>query len=105
MADVISGRPVYFAGGMYGPEDDKKFDFVRAGSSGPDVLPYVTLEPDGLRTTSHHASLYRLSPDMCSAVLVDRRCDQGLENPEHVNLAPAQTALFRRAVAGNRFYD
>lgn len=103
MADVNSGRPVYFAGGMYGPEDDKTFDIARPGSDG--ALPYVTLRPDGLRTTSHHASLYRLSPDMCSAVLVDRRCDQSLENPEHIGLTPAQTALFRRAVTGNRFYD
>lgn len=103
MADVNSGRPVYFAGGMYGPEDNRTFDFARPGSGG--ALPYVTLRPDGLRTTSHHASLYRLSPDMGSAVLVDRRYDQGHENPERVGLTPAQTALFRRAVDGGRFYD
>lgn len=103
MADVNSDRPVYFAGGMYGPEDDKTFGIARPDSDG--ALPYVTLRPDGLRTTSHHASLYRLSPDMGSAVLVDRRYDLDHENPEHVDLTPAQTALFRRAVAENCFYD
>lgn len=95
---------VYFAGGMYGPEEKKRFEYVRRSTADASALPYLTKNPDGLRMTEHHASLYRLTPDLHSAILVDRRNDLEGKNPPEVDLTEEQAGMFREAIRKRYFF-
>lgn len=97
---------IYFAGGFMNdpnnPEGEKVFQIVKP--SGDGELPYLTLSPRGLRSTAHHANIYRLSTDGKKAVLADLRCLNG-GGAGTVKLTESQQAVLRKAIEANRFYE
>ena len=100
----MSGN-IYFAGGFMedpkNPKGEKVFMIVKP--SGDGELPYLTYSPNGLRTTAHHANLYRLSEDGKRAMLADLRCPQ-VDGPGAVELTEVQQETLRKAVEAGRFY-
>lgn len=107
MADAI-----YFAGGFYhshyewGPlgkrVDIREFGMVSPSGKGK---PYLTKNPKGLRLTSHHANLYRLSEDGKRATMVDNRCG-GVGLGRHtVALTEEQQRLIQESIRTNYFFD
>ena len=101
---VVSGN-IYFAGGfMEDPKDPKgRKVFQIVQPSGENALPYLTYSPNGLRTTSHHANLYRLSEDGKKAMLADLRCPNVYDNGA-VKLSEAQQEAVKKAIQANHFY-
>ena len=75
------------------------FEFVSASGS---KLPYLTHNKNGLKNTSHHASLYELADDYKTAILADRREGHG---PTKAKLTMSQQAAFEDAVKRNCFFD
>lgn len=100
----MSGN-IYFAGGFMedpkNPKGEKVFMIVKP--SGADGLPYLTYSPNGLRTTAHHANLYRLSDDGKKAMLADLRCPQ-VDGRGPVKLTEDQQEALKKAIEANRFY-
>ena len=100
----MSGN-IYFAGGFMedpkNPKGEKVFLIVKP--SGDGELPYLTYSPNGLRTTAHHANLYRLSEDGKRAMLADLRCPQ-VDEPGAVKLTEVQQETLRKAIEAGRFY-
>ena len=92
---------IYFAGLMVNHANGAAptFEFVSASGS---KLPYLTRNKDGLKHTSHHASLYKLSDDFKTATLVDRREGNG---PIITKLTVEQQVCFGIAVKNNYFFD
>lgn len=101
----MSGN-IYFAGGFMedpkNPKGEKIFSIVKP--SGDGELPYLTLSSKGLRSTAHHANIYRLSDDGKKAMLADFRCPQ-VDGPGAVKLTERQQEALRKAVEANRFFD
>lgn len=97
---------IYFAGGFMddpnNPKGEKIFQIVKP--SGDNELPYLTYSPSGLRSTAHHANLYRLSGDGEKAYLADLRQPR-LDKLGSVKLAKSQQEALRKAIEANRFYD
>ncbi|MCX6165164.1 MAG: hypothetical protein NTU73_09970 [Ignavibacteriae bacterium] len=68
---------LYVAGGEYREGKKYVFNLVRPTNG----LPYVTIYPSELDLTSHHSHLYKLSDDLKTVILVEKRAD-GLGCPE-----------------------
>lgn len=96
---------IYFAGGFMDdpndPEGKKVFQIVKP--SGDNELPYLTLSSRGLRSTAHHANLYRLSDDGKKAYLADLRKPK-MDSFELVRLTESQQVALKKAIEANRFY-
>ena len=103
--EQADARDVYFAGGMYGCEsaDGMAFDLVHPSPG--NELPYLTHDPDGLKSTSHHASLYKFNPSDGSADLVQARMQGEGDSPKHVKLTDEQTRRIQESIKNNYFYD
>jgi hypothetical protein len=100
-------KTYYFAGGLYynnynRTSEGTHFDAVSAGSG---HLPYVTLNERGLRLTSHHSSLYRLSNDFTEAFLVDRRNGGNEPSPRKIALPVELQEKIKKAIESEDFYD
>ena len=100
----MSGN-IYFAGGFMedpkNPKGEKVFLIVKPSGDGD--LPYLTYSPNGLRTTAHHANLYRLSEDGKRAMLADLRCPQ-VDGSGAAELTEVQQETLRKAIEAGRFY-
>ena len=122
-------QPVYFAGGYYYPTTKKKDKsgelYTVAITTEPrqfglvhgcfkDWMPYLTHNPNGLKLTTHHANLYRLSDDMKTAKMVRYTCatvaafvngETGPFPESEVHLTADHIEKIKKAVEANYFYD
>lgn len=96
---------IYFAGGFMddpnNPKGERTFQIVKP--SGDNELPYLTYSANGLRSTAHHANLYRLSDNGEMAYLADLR-QPGLNEPEPVKLTKSQQNALQMAIKAEWFF-
>lgn len=92
----------YFAGGIYFKNNGNKKEFDAVRPTGG--LPYVTDSDRGLNLTSHHSSLYIISPDFTEAWLVDKRSGGVDESPYTVKLSDKIQAEIKESISVNGLY-
>lgn len=93
----------YFAGAIYYTDTTSyktHFEAVRSTNG----LPYVTTDKNGLDSTSHHSSLYRLSEDLMTAHLEKHRGGGVIESPKKVKLSEKLQNEFKKIINNKDFY-
>lgn len=109
---------IYFAGGMYYPTEKRtkrgihgtycltnkpmSFGMVHAGDK---HKPYLTHCADGLRLTSHHSSLYKVSDDMEYASLIKPRNGGNGASPNNIKLTVGQKQSIQNSIDNNYWFD
>lgn len=88
---------IYFAGGIFGDKPETQ-EFKLVHPTGIPEVAYVTKNPDGLKTTSHHASLYTLDDDNQTAIRVALRSDNA---PERIKLTDKQLKMLQNGIFTN----
>lgn len=83
------------------PENEKVFKLVRCST--PGSLPYLTLSSKGLRSTAHHANLYRLTDDGKHAALAEFRCPAA-GTAGRIRLTDQQAEDVQKAIKAGMFY-
>lgn len=92
---------IYFAGGMYGPADNKEFGLVHCTG---EARPYLTKNPNGLKLTAQHANLYVLCADGKTAKMVEYRTPLA-SRVQQVTLTEEQQAAVRTAIDTGYFFS
>lgn len=93
----------YFAGGIYFRNNGKNTEFDAVRPTGG--LPYITDSDRGLQLTSHHSSLYLISPDFTEAWLIDKRSGGVDESPYTVKLSDKLQAEIKESISVNGLYS
>lgn len=109
---------IYCAGGMYYPTIKRKLkgnletycdvtkpmEFKFIVGSNVDKT-YLTHNSKGLSLTSHHSSLYQITSDLKSALLVDYRHGGNGISPESYELTEEQKKYIQNSIDSEYWFD
>lgn len=87
--------PYCVAAAEYKKGDKYEFSLVKPTNNHD---PYVTLDPEGVKFTSHHSHIYKLSDDFKTAYLVRDNCLVGAKAPKQANLSISDYEGVKRSI-------
>ena len=98
---IAGGMYHHYGCGMHRLSEEEHFAAIHPTNG----IPYLSKNPNGLRQTADHASLYRLSDDFNEASLVDYRGGGTGHSPARVQIPPELREKIIRGISGSLFYD